>query len=49
MEQIIITCLEAQLLMGRVQTATNTSLAIKVELLSEILRVSPKTCFVDEK
>ena len=43
MEQLILTCLEAQLLMGRVLKGNNPN-AVKIELLAEIQRVTPKIC-----
>jgi hypothetical protein len=47
MEQIILTCLEAQLLMGRV--LKNQPVDIKIELIAEIQRVTPKSCPIDAK
>jgi len=43
MEQLILTCLEAQLLMGRV-LKENQPVGVKIELIAEIQRVTPKIC-----
>ena len=43
MEQLILSCLEAQLLMGQV-LKTSQPIGVKIELISEIQKVSPKVC-----
>jgi len=48
MEQFILTCLEAQLLIGKV-FKTSQPVGIKIELIAEIQRATPKICFIDEK
>ena len=48
MEQLILTCLEAQLLIGKVLKKDQPA-GIKIELMAEIQRVSPKICTIDAK
>jgi hypothetical protein len=48
MEQLILTCLEAQLLMGRVLKGTQP-VGIKIELIAEIVKVTPESCPIDAK
>ena len=48
MEQLILTCLEAQLMIGRVLKGTQPA-GVKIELIAEIQGVSPKTCPIDAK
>jgi hypothetical protein len=48
MEQLILTCLEAQLMIGKV-FKTNQPIGVKLELIAEIQGVSPKTCPIDAK
>jgi hypothetical protein len=47
--KLILTCLEAQLLMGRVLKGNSTLLGIKIELIAEIRRSTPKSCPIDAK
>ena len=48
MEQLILTCLEAQLLMGRVLKGNNPN-AVKIEVIEEIVKVTPESCSIDAK
>ena len=48
MEQLILTCLQAQLMVGRVHK-TDIPKQAKNELIWEIKQVSPKTCPIDAK
>jgi hypothetical protein len=48
MEQLILTCLEAQLMIGRV-LKKSLPVGVKIELIAEIQRVSPKICPIDAK
>jgi hypothetical protein len=48
MEQLILTCLEAQLLMGRVLKGNNPN-AVKIEVIAEIVKVTPESCPIDAK
>jgi hypothetical protein len=48
MEQLILTCLEAQLLMGRVLKGNNPN-AVKIEVIEEIVKVTPESCPIDAK
>ena len=48
MEQLILTCLEAQLLMGRVLKGTQPA-GIKIEVIEEIVKVTPESCPIDAK
>jgi hypothetical protein len=42
MEQLILTCLEAQLLMGKVLKGNNPN-AVKIEVIEEIVKVTPES------
>jgi hypothetical protein len=48
MEQLILTCLEAQLLMGRVLKGNNPN-PVKIEVIEEIVKVTPESCSIDAK
>jgi hypothetical protein len=48
MEAIILTCLQAQLMVGRVQK-TDIPKQAKNDLIWEIKQVAPKTCSIDAK
>jgi hypothetical protein len=48
MEQLILTCLEAQLLMGRVLKGNNPN-PVKIEVIEEIVKVTPESCPIDAK
>jgi hypothetical protein len=48
MEALILTCLQAQLIAGRVQQQ-NIPKQYKNDLIWEIKQISPKTCSIDAK
>ena len=48
MEAVILTCLQAQLMVGRIYKVDIPKQA-KNDLIWEIKQVSPKTCFIDAK
>ena len=48
MEQLILTCLEAQLLMGKVLKGNNPN-PVKIEVIEEIVKVTPESCHIDAK
>lgn len=48
MEAIILTCLQAQLMIGRINKV-DIPRQIKNDLIWEIKQVSPKTCPIDAK
>ena len=49
METILLTCLQAQLLWGRMQNHPKITKQIKNELLYELKLVSPKNCSINAK
>ena len=48
MEALILTCLQAQLIAGRVHKQ-NIPKQVKVELINELKIISPKECKIDAK
>jgi len=48
MEALILTCLQAQLIVGRVQKQ-DIPYQAKNDLIWEIKQISPKTCKIDAK
>ena len=48
MEHLILTCLEAQLLMGKVLKGNNPN-AVNIEVIEEIVKVTPESCPIDAK
>jgi hypothetical protein len=48
MEAVILTCLQAQLIVGRVHQQ-NIPKQAKNDLIWEIKQISPKTCTIDAK
>ena len=48
METLILTCLQAQLIAGRVNKQ-NIPKQAKIELISELKLISPKECKIDAK
>ena len=48
MEQLILTCLESQLLMGKVLKGNNPN-PVKIEVIEEIVKVTPESCPIDAK
>ncbi len=49
MEQILLTCLQAQLLIGKINANQTMSNAEKNDLVWEVKQVSKKSCFKDAK
>jgi hypothetical protein len=48
MEALILTCLQAQLIAGRVNKQSIPK-QVKIELISELKLISPKECKIDAK
>ena len=49
MESLLLTCLQAQFMIGRVNKHPHLTPKIRNEIIWEIKQVSKKECFVDAK
>ena len=49
MEALLLTCLQAKLLWGRVEIKNDLSPQLKNDLLYEIKLITPKKCNIDAK
>ena len=49
MEQLFLTCLQAQLLIGRINASEVVSSQQKNDLVWEVKQVTKKSCFLDAK